>query len=448
MSEDAANSGGPVDAPDGRAAAGDLGASDRAAGARGAGVRGAGEAPVTVEDVGVGGHRVTVVGIGADGWDGLAGPARDAVRAAELLVGGARQLGMLPDLAAECVAVAWPSPMLPALPALFDEHRGRRVVVLASGDPMFFGVGTTLVRLLGAENVRVLPHVSSMSLACARLGWSLEDTDVVTAVGRPLSALARVLAPGRRVLVLSADAGTPAEVVELLEDRGFGASEVTVLERLGGPDERVGPPRADVAALNIVAVRCRGAGVQAVPGLPDDAYDHDGQLTKREVRAITLARLAPVPGELLWDVGAGAGSVAIEWMRAHRACRAVAVEARAARAERIRANAERLGVPGLEVVVGEAPRALEGLAGPDAVFVGGGVTAGGMIDACWTAVRPGGRLVANAVTLESENVLVEARRKLGGELTRVEVSRAGPVGGFTGWRAKMPVTQWCAVKDR
>ncbi|QFG20346.1 precorrin-6y C5,15-methyltransferase (decarboxylating) subunit CbiE [Actinomadura sp. WMMB 499] len=447
MSEDAVNAGGPLGPPDGRdEGSGAREASERAA-ARTAVGAAVGEAPVTAEDV-TAGHRVTVVGIGADGWDGLGGPAREAVRAAEVLVGGARQLGMLPDVAAECVAVAWPSPMLPALPALFEEHRGRRVVVVASGDPMFFGVGTTLVRLLGAANVRVLPHVSSVSLACARLGWSLEDTDVVTAVGRPLSALSRLLAPGRRVLVLSADAGTPGEVADLLAERGFGASEVTVLERLGGPDERVGPPRADVAALNIVAVHCRGAGVQVVPGLPDDAYDHDGQLTKREVRAITLARLAPVPGELLWDVGAGAGSIAVEWMRAHRACRAVAVEALVSRADGIRTNAERLGVPGLRVVVGEAPEALEGLDEPDAVFVGGGATVAGLIDACWAALRPGGRLVANAVTLESESALLEARGRLGGDLTRIEVSRAGPVGGFTGWRAKMPVTQWCAVKGR
>ncbi|QXJ20261.1 precorrin-6y C5,15-methyltransferase (decarboxylating) subunit CbiE [Actinomadura graeca] len=388
--------------------------------------------------------EVTVVGIGADGWDGLAAPAREAFRDAEVVMGGARQLGLLPDgLAAE--RVPWPSPMLPALPGLFEAHRGRRIAVAASGDPLFYGVGSTLVGLLG--RVRVLPHPSSVSLACARLGWPVEDTEVVSAVGRPLAALNAVLAPGRRVLVLSAGAGTPARVAALLEERGYGGSGLTVLERLGAPDERVGPLRDGVDALNIVAVRCRGEGVSLVPGLPDAAYDHDGQLTKREVRAITLARLGPVPGELLWDVGAGAGSVAVEWMRAHRSCRAVAVERDPGRAARIEANAASHGVPGLRVVTGAAPAALGGLPPPDAVFVGGGATAPGLLDACWDALRPGGRLVVNAVTVESEQVVAEARGRLGGELTRIAISRAAPVGGFTGWRPMMPVTQWTAVRE-
>ncbi|WP_067468074.1 bifunctional cobalt-precorrin-7 (C(5))-methyltransferase/cobalt-precorrin-6B (C(15))-methyltransferase [Actinomadura macra] len=388
--------------------------------------------------------EVTVVGIGADGWDGLSGAARAAFRAAEVVMGGARQLGLLPDLPGE--RVPWPSPMLPALPGLFEAHRGRRIAVAASGDPMFYGVGSVLVGLLGS--VRVLPHPSSVSLACARLGWPVEDTEVVSAVGRPLAALNAVLAPGRRVLVLSAGAGTPAQVAALLEERGYGRSELTVLERLGAPDERVGPLRDGVDALNIVAVRCRGEGVSLAPGLPDEAYDHDGQLTKREVRAITLARLGPVPGELLWDVGAGAGSIAVEWMRTHRSCRAVAIERDPERAARVGTNAASLGVPGLRLVIGPAPAALAGLDAPDAVFVGGGVTVPGMVDTCWEALRPGGRLVVNAVTLESEQVVAEARGRLGGELTRIAISRAAPVGGFTGWRPMMPVTQWTAVRER
>ncbi|TDD62755.1 precorrin-6y C5,15-methyltransferase (decarboxylating) subunit CbiE [Actinomadura rubrisoli] len=389
--------------------------------------------------------HVTVVGIGADGWDGLAGPAREALRSAEVVLGGARQLGLLPDLPGELIR--WPSPMLPNLPGLLSRHRDRRVAVAASGDPMFYGVGTVLVRLLGARRVRVLPHASSASLACARLGWPVQETEVVSAVGRPLAALSAVLAPGRRVLVLSAGAGTPAEVAALLDERGFGGSEVTVLERLGAPDERVGPIRGDLDALNIVAVHCRGTGaLPSVPGLPDEAYGHDGQLTKREVRAITLARLAPVPGELLWDVGGGSGSIGIEWMRAHRSCRAVAVEGRASRAERIGANAASLGVPGLRVVVGRAPDALGPLDAPDAIFVGGGVTAPNMVETCWAALKPGGRLVVNAVTVESERVVADAHARLGGDLTRIAISRAAPVGGFTGWRPMMPVTQWAVTR--
>ncbi|MQY04722.1 precorrin-6y C5,15-methyltransferase (decarboxylating) subunit CbiE [Actinomadura macrotermitis] len=385
--------------------------------------------------------ETSVVGIGADGWAGLAEPSRDALRTAEVIFGGGRQLDLLPS-SVTGERVAWPSPMLPALEGLLAAHEGRRIAVLASGDPMFYGIGGTLVRLLGADRLRVLPHPSSVSLACARLGWPLEETEVVSAVGRPVEALRAVLAPGRRVLVLSAGADTPARIAELAGD-----AELTVLERLGAPDERVGPLHDAVDPLNIVAVRCGDApALPRVPGLPDDAYEHDGQLTKREIRAITLAALAPLPGQLLWDVGGGAGSIGIEWMRAHPSCRAVAVEAVPERAARITANAAALGVPALRVVTGRAPGALAGLPAPDAVFVGGGVTAPGMIDACWAALRPGGRLVVNAVTLESEQVVAAGRARLGGDLTRIAINRAAPVGGFTGWRAMMPVTQWTAVK--
>jgi precorrin-6Y C5,15-methyltransferase (decarboxylating) len=388
--------------------------------------------------------EITIIGIGADGWAGLPEASRHAVRSAEVVLGAARQLGLIPEGGE---TVAWPSPMLPALPGLLDAHAGRRIAVLASGDPMFYGVGTTIVRLVGADRVRVLPHPSSVSLACARLGWPVEDTEVISAVGRPLAPLNAALAPGRRLLVLSADQRTPARVTALLAERGHGGSEVTVLERLGAPDERVGPPHDAIDPLNIVAVRCSdGPGLPLVPGLPDDSYEHDGQLTKREVRAVTLARLAPVPGELLWDVGAGAGSIAIEWTRAHRSCRAIAIEGRADRAARVAANAESLGAVGLRVVTGTAPAALDGLDTPDAVFVGGGVTAPGMLTACWEALRTGGRLVVNAVTVESERVIGEAYAEFGGELTRITINRASPVGGFTGWKAMMPVTQWAVTR--
>jgi precorrin-6Y C5,15-methyltransferase (decarboxylating) len=395
---------------------------------------------------------ITVVGIGADGWAGLAEPARNAVAVAEVVVGSTRQLALLPDSGA--TRVTWPSPMLPAVEPLLAEHAGRRVCVLASGDPMFFGVGGTLVRLFGAGAVRVFPHPSSVSLACARLGWPVEDVDVVSLVGRPVSSL--IALPHRRMLVLSAGADTPAEVAALLTGRGFGPTAMTVLDDLGGPAERrqdgtVAAWSATAGALNVIALDCRAApGVTPLgrtPGLPDDAYDHDGQLTKREVRAVTLAVLAPLPGQLLWDVGAGSGSVAIEWLRTHPSCTAVAVESRPERADRIRANAGLLGVPGLTVVRGRAPDALTGLPRPDAVFVGGGLTGDGVVEACWAALRAGGRLVANAVTLESEAVLTRWQAAVGGTLTRIEVSRAAPVGGFTGWKPMMPVTQWVVTRE-
>jgi precorrin-6Y C5,15-methyltransferase (decarboxylating) len=335
--------------------------------------------------------------------------------------------------------------MLPAIDPTLARYAGRAVCVVATGDPLHYGIGA----LLG-EDITVLPHPSSVSLACARLRWPVEQVEVVSAVGRPVAALAAALHPGRRVLVLSAGSDTPAQVRALLAERGYGASEVTVLEELGGPGERIGH-EGPYAALNLVAVRCvadadtRALGLGV--GLPDDAYEHDGQITKREVRAVTLSALAPVPGELLWDVGAGSGSVGIEWMRSHRSCRAVAIEASVQRAERIARNASTLGVPGLQVVHGVAPAALAGLLAPDAVFVGGGLTGDGVLDTCWSALRVGGRLVANAVTVESEAVLVSWRSRVGGELTRIAINRSSPVGGFTGWRPLMPVTQWSVRKS-
>lgn len=394
---------------------------------------------------------VTVVGVGADG---LSAQARELVSGADVVMGSERQLALVAD--GDAQKIAWPSPMLPALPALMAEHRDRDVCVLASGDPMFYGIGTTLVRLLGAENVTIVPHPSSLSLACARLGWAVEDVDVVSAVGRPVETLHPVVQPGRRILVLSADGSTPSAVARLLVDRGYGPSDVVTLEKLGSQQERIVRTTAEkwqdeADALNIVAVTCRPA--KAAPllprtaGLPDDAYETDGQLTKRELRAMTLARLAPVPGQLLWDVGAGSGSIGIEWMRHHRMCSTIAVENNAERAARIGRNATNLGVPALVIVNAAAPAALADLENPDAVFVGGGVTVDGVLEACWAALKPGGRLVVNAVTIESETLVVAWQRRIGGELVRVEISRTAPLGGFTAWRPMLPVTQWAVTKE-
>ncbi|WP_053715967.1 bifunctional cobalt-precorrin-7 (C(5))-methyltransferase/cobalt-precorrin-6B (C(15))-methyltransferase [Saccharothrix sp. NRRL B-16348] len=380
---------------------------------------------------------VTVIGIGADGWAGLPPASRHEIASCEVLMGSSRQLDLVPlDHGVE--RVPWPSPLVPALPGLLARFAGRRVGVLASGDPMFHGIGSTLVRLLGADQVRVVPHPSSVSLACARLGWALHDVDVVSLVGKPAALVVPHLHPGRRVLVLGGD---PREVAALAPH-----ARLTVLEQLGGPGERVHHSLDDADPLHVLAVECGADGASSAPGRPDEAYEHDGQLTKREVRAVTLALLAPRPGELLWDVGAGAGSVAIEWCRTHPSCRAVAVERDAERAARITRNATTAGVPGIEVVVGSSPGVLD-LEAPDAVFIGGGLTADGVVERCWDALKPGGRLVANAVTLESEAVLTRWRGRLGGDLTRIEVSRATAIGGFTGWRPQMPVTTWAVTKE-
>jgi precorrin-6Y C5,15-methyltransferase (decarboxylating) len=391
---------------------------------------------------------VTVTGIGADGWPGLPALSKAAVEQAGVIVGGPRQLALLPDTVSGR-RVPLPSPLLPGLPELLAEHAGSPVVVLASGDPMFYGIGGTLARLLGPARLRVLPSPSSVSLAAARLGWPLDDVDVVSLVGRPRELLYPLLQPGRRVLALTAEESAAADIRALLGARGYGGSPVTVLADLGGPGEHIavaGKASERHSRLAIVAVECRldpAAGpLPRVPGLPDDAFEHDGQLTKREIRALVLAELAPVPGQLLWDVGAGSGSVGIEWMRVHPASRAIAIEPRADRRERIARNAAALGVPGLAVVAGAAPEALAGLPAPDAVFIGGGVTAGGAVSACLNALGSGGRLVANAVTLEGQAVLTDWWQRRGGSLTRIGVERAAGLGTFTAWRPALPVVQW------
>ncbi|GJH13984.1 precorrin-6y C5,15-methyltransferase (decarboxylating) subunit CbiE [Caballeronia novacaledonica] len=398
---------------------------------------------------------LTVVGIGEDGWHGLSRVARRALLDAQSIHGGERHLAFLPARIAAS-RVPWPKPFsLDAVLAGRGDGK-TRICVLASGDPMCFGVGATLAREVANGEMRVIPAPSSLSLAAARLRWALQDAVCVSLVGRPVASLLASLHRGVRLLVLSADGATPAAVAALLTAHGFGASRMTVFEHLGGNRERRIDERADdwreplVAALNLVAIECRThaghAGPPLTPGLPDDAYRHDGQLTKRDVRAVTLARLAPQPGELLWDVGAGCGSIGIEWMRAHGACRAIAIESNESRQRLIEHNRDALGVPALQLVKGEAPAALDGLSAPDAVFIGGGLTVPGVLDACWARLRQGGRLVANAVTLQSEAALVEWRARHGGELTRIGIAQAEPLGSFDTWRQALPITLLHASK--
>ncbi|MET9259661.1 precorrin-6y C5,15-methyltransferase (decarboxylating) subunit CbiE [Amycolatopsis sp. NPDC004079] len=374
--------------------------------------------------------RLTVVGIGADGWAGLTPAARDAVRRADIVLGAERQLKSLPE---DLRTQAWPSPLLPALDEFLSEQTGR-VCVLASGDPFLSGIATTLRDRGYALDVH--PAVSSVTLARARLGWSFEETEVVTVVGRAVHRVARALAPNRKLLVLG---GSATELRELLNARGYGDSALTALENLGADDERISDGwTRNPGPLTVFAVRCQGPGLPLI-GLPDDAFEHDGQLTKRDLRASALARLAPNPGELLWDVGAGAGSIGIEWSRAHPLNRAVAIERDPARAERIQRNANTLGVPELQVVTGPAPEALAALPRPDAIFVGGGLTVPGVLDQC---VETDARIVAHGVTLEAEQLLAAAYARHGGELQRISVEHAKPLGGFTGWTPSRAVTQW------
>lgn len=401
---------------------------------------------------------LSIIGIGEDGWDGLNAEARRLVAGAQILYGGMRHLGHIPPTATDAARLPWPSPMGPAIHEILTEHRGcRRVTVLGSGDPMLYGIGVTLTRELPASEFRIVPQLSAFSLACARLGWPLAETTLVSLVGRPIEQLIRSLAPGQRVVLYSEDGATPSRVAQLLEQSGYGSSTMHVLERIGGRFEQ---HRCMVATgwsiercdpLNLIALECIADAdahpLSLVPGLPDGAFETDGQLTKREIRAATLARLAPLPGQALWDVGAGTGTIGIEWMRVHPSCTCIAFELREDRANRIRRNAERLGVPGLRVVQGMAPDVFDGLEAPDAIFLGGGVGSEGLFENCWGRLLPGGRLVANAVTLESEAFVASWHKLYGGDLVRIQVAHVDRIGGASVWRQRMPVTQWMAIKS-
>jgi precorrin-6Y C5,15-methyltransferase (decarboxylating) len=396
---------------------------------------------------------LSIIGLGEEGLDGLSAVARKHIEQAQTLVGGARHLAKVPNGTAE--RLTWASPLARTVDAIL-QRRGQRVVVLATGDPLWFGIGVTLLRAVPVEETRILPGVSAFTLAAARVGWPLAEVECLTLHGRSLALLNGVVAPGARLLLLSSDGATPMAVAKALAALGYGPSRLTVLENMGGAAERRVAGTAgdwsvgETAALNTIAVDCiagEGAVVRPrVPGLPDDAYRHDGQLTKREVRAATVAALAPTPGQRLWDVGAGCGSIAIEWLRCHRTLSATAIEREPERCAMILDNAGALGVPHLELVEDQAPECLESLPPPDAVFVGGGLATPGLIERCWQALKPGGRFVANAVTLEGEARLLALRDELGGELVRIAISRAERIGAYTGWRPHMPVTQFVTVK--
>ena len=390
-----------------------------------------------------GSARIVVVGIGADGMPGLAEESRREILRATVIYGSSRQLDLLDDTVT-APKHRWPSPMLPALDTLLDDQPNGDIHVVASGDPLLHGIGATLIRIHGPGRVRVLPHVSSVTLACARMGWATHDTEVISLVTAPVHTAVR---RGGQAVVLSRDAATPAALATVLTETGRGASEFTVLENLGGPGERIATRAADAWAaaptdvddLNIIAIRYLPEDSDG-PAVPDDAFRHDGQITKQTIRTLTVAALAPRPGELLWDIGSGSGSIAVQWCRSARGARAVAFESNPERAQTIAHNARAFGVD--VAVRGEAPGDFDGAPRPDVVFIGGGVTNPGMVAACLDRLPAGGRLVANAVTAESEALLVEWHSRLGGALSRFQHYRGEPLGGFTGWRPQMPITQW------
>ena len=404
-------------------------------------------------------HRwLSIVGIGEDGIEGLSPAGRELIRAAAVVFGGARHLALAAPLI-RGIARSWPVPFDSAVAEVLT-HRGRAVCVLASGDPFSHGIGSLLSRHVSCEETLAVPAPSAFSLAASRLLWPLPETVLLSACGRSLDLVRPHLHAGARILLLTSGHDAPAKLARLLCEIGFGPSRITVLESLAGPRERIRSSPANsfdldaIDPLNTVAIEVAAEdGARILPraaGMADELYEHDGQITKREIRALTLSALAPRRGELLWDVGAGSGSVAIEWLLADASLRAIAIEQRSDRAARVARNAAAFGVPHLMLLEGAAPAALEGLASPDAVFIGGGATTPGVIDAVRAALRPAGRLVVNAVALETESVLLKCRSLWGGTLTRIAISRAGPIGGenarMTGWRAAMPVMQWTWVK--
>jgi precorrin-6Y C5,15-methyltransferase (decarboxylating) len=397
---------------------------------------------------------LSIVGIGEDGIDGLSAVARGLIGSADIVFGGRRHLALAAPLIRGATR-PWPSPFDGATDEVMAQ-RGRPVCVLASGDPFHHGVGAVLARRIDAREMTVLPGPSAFSLAAARLGWSLPECVLLSLHGRTLDLVRPHLQPGARILALTSDGDAAQALAKLLAAIGFGASRLTVLEALGGPRERTRTTRAEnfdlvaVDPLNTVAIEVEAAPDARVlarsAGLADALFEHDGQITKREIRAMTLSSLAARRGELLWDIGSGSGAVAIEWMLADPAMRGLAVERRPDRAARIARNAAAFGVPGLEIITGAAPQALSALPPPDAIFIGGGAEGAGVVDTAMAALRRGGRLVVNAVTLETEVLLIGLYRACGGELIRLAVARAEPLGTMTAWRAAIPLTQWVWIK--
>ncbi|MGH1369659.1 MAG: precorrin-6y C5,15-methyltransferase (decarboxylating) subunit CbiE [Maritimibacter sp.] len=392
-----------------------------------------------------------IIGIGEDGLEGLNPISRAVINDAQVIIGGARHHEL--TKASSAKRIAWPSPFDTLLETLRD-LQGQRVVVLATGDPLWFSVGARLGREIDPDQITYHPHVSAFQLASARMGWSMADLDALTVHGRPTEQMIPFIQPSARLLILTTGSETPAEIARLLTDRGYGESRITVLAHMGGADEARFEGKAAtwnhaVPAFNTLALECIAAPDAALlprtPGLPDAAFANDGTMTKRDVRAATLAKLMPMRGALLWDIGTGSGAVAVEWMRAARDARAIGIEARADRRALAAQNAQSLGTPGLHLVAGKAPKALADLEAPDAVFIGGGLSRD-TFETAYQALKPLGRLVANAVTLDSQALLFTLFERHGGELVQINISRATEIGPRLGWRPSMPVTQWSLIK--
>ncbi|MBD2139254.1 precorrin-6y C5,15-methyltransferase (decarboxylating) subunit CbiE [Anabaena sp. FACHB-1237] len=404
---------------------------------------------------------LTIIGIGEDGIDGLSAIARSVLNQANIIMGGKRHLQMISDILPNDhrQIIPWKSPFDDSIQDII-KLRGQSICILASGDPMCYGIGSTIIKYIPIDEITIIPHLSAFSLACSRLGWSFTDVEYLSLCGRPLDTINYHIYPHAKLLVLSSGKNTPRDIAQVLTSRGYGNSKITVLQNLGGSNECIisdlaaNCSKTEIAVLNIVAVECIAnlgiSGFSRFPGLPDNAFIHDGQLTKREIRSVTLSSLAPLPGQLLWDVGAGCGSISIEWMRSNTRCQAIAIEQNPTRINYIVNNANNLGTPNLQIIAGKVPEilpTLQNLPQPDAVFIGGGVTASGVLEFCWNALRNGGKMVVNVVTLEGEKRLYEWYEQVGGDFIKIGIQRGEPIGKFLGWKSMSCVTQWVGIKQ-
>ncbi|MCY7406791.1 MAG: precorrin-6y C5,15-methyltransferase (decarboxylating) subunit CbiE [Alkalinema sp. CAN_BIN05] len=396
---------------------------------------------------------LTIVGIGDDGFDSLSEIAHHTITTATLIIGGDRHLKFLPK-SITCKRLLWSSPIQGSINELLT-YRGQSVCILASGDPLCHGIATTLLRSIPLVEMQIIPALSAFTLARSRLGWSSTEVETISLCGRDPAFLRAALYPNAKLLVLSSDQDTPNIVCDRLTEWGYGDADVTILEHLGGRTEKqlhtIARQRftEPIAALNTIAIQIHNSPF-SIPhsqfSIPDTEYQHDGQLTKQEIRTLTLAALSAFPGQLLWDVGAGSGSIGIEWMRTHPRNQAIAIESHPDRLANITHNAKNLGVPNLKIIAGRAPEALQNLQRPDSIFIGGGVTRSGVFETCWDALNDGGRMVINGVTLETEMKLFQLKQVHGGSLTRIQIQRAEPIGNFLGWKPLSPITQWLVTK--
>lgn len=388
-----------------------------------------------------------MIGLGENGPDGLCPAALAALEAAEVVIGPPRHLALLPDLHAE--PMAWPVPFAQGIEQL-KALRGRPVVALASGDPFWFGAGAVIARRFAPAEWRAYPGASTFSLVAAHLGWPLEQTLCLGLHAQPIARLRPYLAPGERAIVLLRDGAAVADLAGYLLDRGFGSSTLWICEAMGGPRQQVTETRAEDVGNGFnhpvcVAIAMAGRAQSALPkvaGLADDLFESDGVMTKRPARALTLSALAPRAGEHLLDIGGGSGSVSVEWALAHPRCHATIIESRSDRLDLIAANARAFGVENrIDIVQGRVPEALADSPAPDAIFVGGGLSAE-LLETLKAEFQPGTRAVINAVTLEAEALLAQWQAEEGGEMLRFELAQATPLGTRRGWKSAYPLVQW------